>query len=66
MYIWMGRTQGRPNNLRTKIVYGVNGLVIIICAFMTVAGMYSAIVSIDANVKGGKTTKPFSCIDNSK
>jgi hypothetical protein len=66
MYIWLRRKEGRPNTALQVVAYVVNAAIVLICAFLTVAGCYSAIVDIRAHVKAGKTTPPFSCGDNSK
>lgn len=65
MWIWLSMHNGRQRNARTLVLYAINGVVVLACAFMTVAGIYSAVMSINTHVKEGKTTQPFSCIDNS-
>lgn len=68
MYIYDCRLyQERPlGSLKKKLIHVFNALMILLSLFCMVAGTYAAIKMIDDHVKDGKTSRPFSCADNSK
>lgn len=59
------------HRLRKRLTFGkillhiFNGLIIILSFFFLGSGWYASVVQIMNSVKGGSTSQPFSCADNS-